>query len=216
MTIPGQFWWTRDYLGLHNLLKSLFMEPLLVHQMMDFYTDFILEVLHPLLDETEIDVVTIDEDMAYKTGPMISPSLFKEFMFNNYRRVTKLLREHNVKVIFWDSDGNPGALLPLIVKAGMNGWVPMEIAAGVDPLEVRKQFPQLVLGGGIDKRVLASGKKADIQREISKTVPVLLESGGYLPMVDHAVAPETPLENYVHYLRALNELGVGSFSGTSV
>lgn len=209
ISIPGQFWWVRDYMGLHNLLKSFYVKPNLVHEMMDFCTDFLLEALHPLLDETEVDAVTINEDMAYKTGPMIGPSFFKEFMFNNYRRLSKFLKEHGVTVVFWDTDGNPGPLLPLIVEAGINGWLPMEIAAEVDPIEVRKRFSKLVLLGGIDKRVLALGDKSDIEKEINKKVSVLLKDGGYLPTVDHAVAPETPLKNYVHYLRLLKKLGVG-------
>jgi uroporphyrinogen decarboxylase len=208
--IPGQFWWTRDYVGLHNLLKFFYTKPSLIHEMMDFCTDFVIETIHPLLDEAEIDSAMIQEDMSYKTGPMISPSFFKEFMFANYQRLARFLKEHGIKVIFWDSDGDPGPVLDLIVKTGINGWVPMEIASDVDPLEIRKRFPKLVLWGGIDKRIIAFGKKEDIKKEITKKVPFLLREGGYLPTIDHAVAPETPLSNYIYYLHELKKCGVGT------
>ncbi|RLE81753.1 MAG: hypothetical protein DRJ51_03115 [Thermoprotei archaeon] len=209
VSFPGQFWWTRDFMGLHGLLRAFYKQPDLVHEMMDFYTEFVIETLHPLLDEVSIDFVVINEDMAYKSGPMIGPSLFKEFMYENYKTLAKFLKEHGVKVVFWDSDGNPEPLLPLLIKAGINGFLPLEAAAGVDPVEVGRKYPDLVLLGGIDKRVLAFGTERDIEREIMRKVPSLLTRGGYIPTVDHAVPPEVSLKNYIFYLKVLKGLGVG-------
>jgi len=206
--VPGQFWWTRNYMGLPNLLKGFYTKPNLIHEMMDFCIDFIIETIHPLLDEASVDTIMINEDMAYKTGPMIGPSLFKEFMFENYCEFFSFLKDHEVKLICWDTDGNPGPLLPFMIKAGINGWTPLENAAGVSPVEIGKRFPSLVLWGGIDKRVIAHGNKRDIEKEVMSKVPFLLDRGGFLPTIDHAVPPETPLENYIYYLKILRSIEV--------
>jgi len=207
--VPGQFWFARDYIGLFNLLKFFYVKPNLIHEMMNYCVDFVIETIHPLLDEAEVDAVTIAEDMSYKTGPMIGPFTFKEFMFDNYKRLAGFFKDHGVKVIFWDTDGNPDPILSLMVKAGINGFVPIEAAAEVNPVEIGRKFPELVLRGGIDKRVLAMGTEGEIKEEIMKKVPTLIRRGGYLPTVDHAVAPETPLRNYIFYLKILKSLGVG-------
>lgn len=52
---------------------------------------------------------------------------------------------------------------------------------------------------GIDNRALAKGKEA-IEEEVLGKVPRLLEQGGCIPMVDHGVPFDVPLENYEYYL----------------
>jgi uroporphyrinogen decarboxylase len=59
--------------------------------------------------------------------------------------------------------------------------------------------------GGIDKRVLSRGK-SEIKQEVMSKVPWLLEQGGYIPSVDHAVPADVPYENYIYYLGLLREV----------
>lgn len=62
--------------------------------------------------------------------------------------------------------------------------------------------------GGIDKRVLAQSKEA-IDREVLSKVPWLLERGGYIPHVDHAVPHDVPLENDIYYRKLLTRVVYG-------
>ena len=106
-----------------------------------------------------------------------------------------------------DSDGNNFDILPLFTEAGVNIFIPCEIPAEMEPLEIRKQYPELALLGGIDKRALPRGKKA-IEEEIMRKVPAMLEKGGYFPSLDHHVPADISFDNfcyYVEYLRRLEE-----------
>ena len=47
---------------------------------------------------------------------------------------------------------------------------PTEIAAGNDPVELRKQYPRLGIFGGIDKSVLSKNKTA-VYEEVMSKVP---------------------------------------------
>jgi hypothetical protein len=49
-----------------------------------------------------------------------------------------------------DTDGNPGALLPLYIQCGFTAWSPCEVAAGCDPVEMARKYPELVILGGFD------------------------------------------------------------------
>ncbi len=53
--------------------------------------------------------------------------------------------------------------------------------------------------GGIDKRELAKGCK-EIEAEVRRRILPLLDSGGYIPTVDHTVPPDVPFENFMYYL----------------
>ena len=41
-----------------------------------------------------------------KNGSLISPDLFREFMMEPMKRVTRTLNEHGIDIIMVDSDGN--------------------------------------------------------------------------------------------------------------
>jgi uroporphyrinogen decarboxylase len=135
---------------------------------------------------------------------MISPELFRRFMLPYYQEINDFFHSRGVDRILVDSDGNIVELTGLLIEGRADGVYPLEIAAGSDPLLLRKQHPDFVLMGGIDKRALAAGRAA-IDRELERLVPVV-EKGGFLPMVDHLVPPDVSLENYRHYLRRRREL----------
>ena len=85
----------------------------------------------------------------------------------------------------------------------MNGFWPLEVAAGMDPVALRKKYgKQILLIGGIDKRVLAQDKKA-IEKEVMGKVPFLVSQGGYIPSLDHTVPPDVSFENYMYYLQLI-------------
>ncbi|MCJ7736350.1 MAG: hypothetical protein MUQ10_03415, partial [Anaerolineae bacterium] len=98
-------------------------------------------------------------------------------------------------------------LIPLFIECGITGMLPFEVQAGMDIVEVRKQYPQLQIYGGIDKNLVAQGKDA-IDRELERKMPTLLKQGGYVPFVDHIVHPDISWENFVYYRRRVRELAL--------
>jgi hypothetical protein len=80
------------------------------------------------------------------------------------------------------------------------------VAAGCDVVEVGRQYPDLVILGGIDKRVLAKGRR-DIDRYLMRVLPPMRERGGYVPTCDHGVPAEVSYENYLYFRKRMLELG---------
>jgi len=199
VSLRGPFWWTRDMMGLKNMLLVMHTDPGLVSDIMEFCAEFQTTVLEKALNDVDVDWAMLNEDMAYKKGPMMSPRAVRDFMFKPYREICNFLKEHDVDVVVVDSDGNPELLIPIWIEAGINGVSPCEIAAGMDPLKLRDSYPRLILMGGIDKRELIKDEQA-IEREVLSKVPYLVKTGGYFPGVDHAVPPDVPLENFKSFL----------------
>ena len=67
-----------------------------------------------------------------------------------------------------------------------------------------EQFPELLLSGGIDKRVLATTPD-EIDRYLDRVLPAMRRRGGYIPTCDHGVPEEVSFENYMHYRRRMLE-----------
>jgi len=199
------FGWLRNWMGLEGISQALYDDPQWVQEMMDFIVDFCIAVGHRALEEVQIDYVLLWEDMAYKAGPLISPKMFRQFMLEPYKRLTSFIHEHGVELIFVDSDGDAEPLLPLWIEGGVNGFYPMERAAGMDPMRLRERFGrQLRLMGGIDKRAMIAGPEA-IDAELAHVAPLVAE-GGYLPWCDHHVPPDVPLKHYLYYVKRMKEM----------
>jgi len=207
----GLYWNLREWMGTERLSYAFFDQPDLVHEMLDFWVDYFIQATEKALHEVEIDAFIFNEDIAYKNGPLISPKIYKEFFLPRHRAIVEHLRKHGVKVIELDSDGNTEPLLPLMIEAGINCHWPLEAAAGMDPVKIRKEYGKdLALSGGIDKRALSKGK-AEIEEELRKKIIPMLETGGYIPTVDHTIPPDISLENALYYFKLKREIAEGKW-----
>ena len=207
----GFFGPLRYLLGEVKLLTSYYDQPDLIKDMINYLVDFWIKVYYPLLSKIKPDCFLMWEDMCYKTGPLISPEIFKEFMLPAYKKFTSLLKGNGVDIIIVDTDGNCWELIPLFIKGGVTCIYPMEVAAEMDVVEVRKKFAKLQMTGGIDKRVLAKDKSS-IDRELEGKIPYMIKQGGYIPHIDHNVPPDVPFGNFIYYRKRLEEL-IGKING---
>jgi uroporphyrinogen decarboxylase len=209
LALGSYYGWMRNWVGMENLAMWYYDCPDLVHEITDYIGDFVYRVTERALTEIPgIDAGLMWEDMAMKTGPLISPKLFRDFMLPPMKRVTALANQAGVDLIWVDSDGNNDLLAPLWLEANVNLLYPLEVAASSDPIKLRKENgKELRLVGGIDKRVLRDGcTKGEIEREVRSKVPEMVKLGGYSPMVDHAVPPDVPFANFRYYMDLIHEI----------
>ncbi len=201
----GFYWRTREFMGTEALSLALCMEPDLVHEMMEYFADFIIETSRPVLEKIQVDYFTLNEDFAMKSGPLLGPDMFREYIFPHLKRMVEFFRGHGVRYFAVDSDGDPTPLIPLMMDAGVNALWPIERASNVGPVEWRRRFGrELRLWGGVDKRVLMEGPAA-IRAHLREFIP-LIEEGGFIPTIDHTVPPDISWDHfrwYMDYKRAL-------------
>ncbi|MFO7636618.1 MAG: uroporphyrinogen decarboxylase family protein [Clostridia bacterium] len=207
----GFFWRAREWMGTENLCYAWYDMPGLMHEMMEFIADFTIETAAPLLEHVSVDYAFINEDMAMKNGPLLSPAQYREFIFPRFKRVVEYFKSHGVRYVIVDSDGCTEPLIPLLLEAGVDGLWPIERASEhMDPLAIRKKYGKdLRLWGCVDKRELAKGKE-EINAHLLSLVP-LMEQGGFIPTVDHLVPPDVPLENFIHYMELKQKLLKGDY-----
>ena len=201
----GFYWTARAMMGTEGASYGWYDEPELMHDMMEFRGDFLIEAARPVLEETTVEYICLNEDMAMKTGPLLSPDTYREFIYPHLKRVVEFYKGNGVRYVAIDSDGNMDALTPLLLDAGVDAVWPLERAADQDPVRLRKLFGKsLRLWGGVDKRELAKDANA-IDAHLKELRP-LIEEGGYIPTVDHAIPPDVSLANFLHYLESKAKL----------
>ena len=196
----------RNYMGIENFSLAIYDDPLIIEDMVEWQMHYSMEMLKQVFKAGIIfDVAFIWEDIAYNKGPLFSTNFIKKTCISRYKKVTELLRNNGVGTICLDCDGNTEDLIPIWLESGINCILPLEVAADMNPLKLRKKYGKnLTLVGGIDKRELAKNKKEiDIQVKIVKD---LISHGGYFVYSDHHLPPDISYENLVYFINEVNKL----------
>lgn len=190
----------REWMGTEGLSYAWYDQPSLMHEMMEFIADFSMETAKPLLDKVAPDYICLNEDLAMKTGPLLSPETYRTFIYPHLKRMIAFYKAKGVRYLIIDTDGNPEPLISLMMDAGVDGLWPLERASfSTDPTLLRKKYGKgLRLWGGVDKRELSKDRAA-IDAHLRTFIP-LIEEGGFIPEVDHMVPPDISLENFLYYM----------------
>lgn len=200
----GFFGAPRELLGLERQLTLFYDDPALMHEILDTLCDLWIALYTRVQRDVALDWFFVWEDMCFKNGPLISPATFREFLLPRYKRLTAAVRASGCPHVFVDSDGDERPLTPLWMEGGVNIIFPWETQFGLDITEVRRQYPELGMIGGINKFALAHGRAA-IDQELEK-VPFMLESGRFIPGLDHGVPPDVAWDDYRYCHDRLREL----------
>jgi uroporphyrinogen decarboxylase len=200
----GVFGAVRDLLGVEEMLVAFYTEPEMIRDMMNHLTSLWISLWERAASEVQIDHIHIWEDMSGKQGSLISPKMVEEFMMPCYDRIVDFARANGVRIVSVDTDGDCAELVPIFVRHGINMMFPFEVQAGNDILDYRRDYPELGIMDGLDKRALAHGK-AEIDAEIAKAVE-MVKLGRYIPGFDHLIPPDVPWDNFRYAAEEIKRL----------
>lgn len=209
--VIGGYMYLRSLIGPEDLLYKFYDDPALIHDCMKTWFELADAVISAHQKYIAFDELFFGEDICYNCGPLISPDMIKEFIFPYYKQLIANMKKRQTKsgkhlYFHIDTDGDPRPVIPLYMGLGMDYMSPFEVASNCDVVEIRKQYPELLISGGIDKRILAAGKDA-IDRELERVIPFMRERGGYIPTCDHGVPEEVAFDDYMHYRKRMLALG---------
>ncbi|MCD6350675.1 MAG: hypothetical protein J7M26_01040, partial [Armatimonadetes bacterium] len=99
-------------------------------------------------------------------------------------------------------------LVPDLIDAGLDCLQPLEVKAGMDLVELKREFgDRLAFMGGIDVRAMAAEDPSVIEEEIATKIPVAMEGGGYIYFSDHSVPDNVSSERYMYVMQLVREYG---------
>lgn len=209
--VIGGYMYLRSLIGPVELLYAFHDQPDLIHDCMQTWLRLADVVVARHQEAVTLDEVFFAEDICYNHGPLISPGMMAEFLLPYYQqlitnaRSRQLDRTRKLHVQI-DTDGFCDPVIPAYREAiGMTAMSPFEVASGCDVVRSGREYPDLVISGGIDKRVLAKTTR-EIDDMVDRIIPAMRERGGYVPTVDHGTPEEVPYANYLHYRARMVEL----------
>ena len=197
----------RNFIGVENCSYLYADDEPLFDEIIQTVGQLCFQCVKATLDTgAKFDFAHFWEDICFKNGPLVVPSVFAEKVGPHYSRITSLLKQHGINIVSLDCDGLIDSLLPIWLENGVNTMFPIEVGtwnASIAPW--RKQFGKELRGvGGMNKVVFSHDRKA-IDAEIER-LRNLVELGGYIPCPDHRIAPDAEWDNVRYYCDKLHEV----------
>lgn len=196
-----------------RLLKWMYTHPDLVKGYIHHEVNVAIES-GKLQVEAGADGLFNGEDYAYKNGPLMSPLLFKRFIFPELKRETEAFKKLGAFVIL-HSDGDLGPLLSHIVDAGVDGVHPLDPTAGMDIGEVKRQFgDRICLVGNINLHTLDFGSVEDVAMETRKCIRDASPEGGHILTTANVVEVGVKFENFIAMMNTARKYGKYAVGGS--
>lgn len=207
--IPGGYDEIRQLMGDEEACIGFYTQPDLMRDMLDTFARLNREILSRIVVEVAVDQLSVHEDFAGKSGPLLGPNIIDEFIGPYYRAAWDIVQPAGAQIFQLDSDGNITPVVDALMRGGVNSILPNEPAAGMDIVELRKRYGHaLMLVGGIDKFAVRTTREA-IDAELDYKLQPLMRDGGVVFGLDHRIPNGTPLDNYRYYVaRAADVLGL--------
>jgi len=190
----------RNWIGVEGISYLYADDEDLYDEILDTVGGLVYKTTKRALESgVQFDFAHFWEDICFKNGPLVVPSIFSEKVGKHYRKITDLVKGYGIEIISLDCDGLIDALLPIWFENGVNTMFPIEVGTwGGNIAPWREKFGKGLRGvGGMNKHVL-SYDKAAVDAEIERLKP-LVYLGGYIPCPDHRLPPDAKWELVQYY-----------------
>jgi len=163
-----------------------------------------------LLDMIWSEGYTFDElmwfdDMAYRNGLIFSKDMWREMVRPYQKRTIDWAHSHGIKAHL-HCCGNVNELIPDLIELGLDMLNPLEVKAGMDPIQIKKMYGNdLSLRGGFDVQHWSDIDKAEA--DIRSILPIMMESGGYVFTSDHSIPDSVSLNTYRKIVELVKQAG---------
>ncbi len=153
-----------------------------------------------------LDGFVIWGDVAYKKCTFMSPRCWREFFKPWVAQITAHAHARGLPVIYHGC-GNVKAILPDYIEMGIDAYNPLEVKAGLDALELRRQYGhRLAFCGNSDIQVWETGDREAVRREVLRKLNAA-KGGGFIFQSDHSVTSAVSGSTYDFIVRLVREQG---------
>lgn len=153
------------------------------------------------------DGVFWGRDFAYKSGPLISPEMFREFALPALKERTSHIHDNFRIPVLKHACGNNWKLMDMFVEIGFDCYQSIQPTAGMDIREVKEKYGnKMCLWGGVAVENLISGTKEDVINDVRYAIGTAAKGGGYIMGASHSIAVGCSYDNYMAMLEEFDRL----------
>jgi uroporphyrinogen decarboxylase len=202
----GSFLYRND-----QFMMILAAEPKRAHRFLDKLVEIHLANLDRFLEAVgeHIDIILFGDDLGMQTGPIMSPSMYREFFKPRHKLLWNRAKELADVRVMLHCCGGVRELLGDLIEAGLDAINPVQIScSGMDAAELKAEFGTDLTfwGGGCDTRdLLPNAMPRQVAEHVREQVKILSPGGGFVFQQVHNILANVPPGNITAMFDAVND-----------
>ncbi len=198
---------TSQSMGLQNFSYALYDDPAVIEAMFEIIGSSYLKIARKLATMPRLGAVFMSDDLAHTTGTLVSPAVYRKYVFPWYKKFGEVLDDAGLPFIF-HSDGTLLSVLDDLADCGIKAIHPIEPQA-MDIVEVKKNHGgRFCIFGNIDlDYTLTLGTAAEVEEQVKKRIRELAPGGGWGLAASNSVPDYVKPENYRAMVEACKKYG---------
>jgi LacI family transcriptional regulator len=195
-------------IGVEEGLAMLVDNRRFVESLMDRLVAAQARVVRAVCDRfgNDLAMVLINDDVAFRTGLLVRPSLFRELFYERMQRLIAPVKEHGLPLAF-HSDGRLGGVLPVLYELGFDAVHPIEPESN-DIAALRDQWRgRLALIGNVPTTLLAFGSEEEVTAAVRDACIRLGPGGGWVLASSNSIMQGIPPQRFVAMVQAVHRYG---------
>ena len=189
-------------MGQQTFLTALYDQRDLVAEVLARYCEWSAAVMQRICT-LGFDFVWTADDIAFKTGLLFSPEMFRELILPHVRKVA----ENITLPWIFHSDGDLTDLLEDLLELGISGLHPIEPEA-MDIRELKRRMGQRVcLVGNVSVNTLSAGTPDEVADEVKSLLGSAAPGGGYILSSGNSLASYCQIANIRTMVQTLQQYG---------
>ena len=193
-------------MGFNNFAMSLIIDEQLVADVFRKVAQIQFKALEQIFAMPHVGAVWVVDDLAFGTGPMISPQAFRDHVFPWYREMAKKCHDNGL-LFFMHSDGDLMSLMDDIIDMGVDVLQPIDPTC-MDIVEVKRLYgDRICIVGNVANELLRSGTPAEVEERVKYLITHLGPGGGYCVGSGNSVPEWAKFENFMAMREATFKYG---------
>lgn len=204
LVTPADFSASWNLCGMERLLVSYIEEPAFARRIGEVVLAYSTALCRLAVREGA-DVIVLSDDYAYKSGPLMSPAQFRQFILPLLAEAVSAVHGAGA-VCVKHTDGNAWDLLESIVGTGVDAVGPLEPGAGMDLAEVKRRFgSRVAVVGNVDVDLLCRGSVEQVRSATRVIVEAVSPGGGHVLSSGNTITSAARPENFLAMIEAARE-----------
>jgi len=195
--------------GSENAMMWIAEEPERLGRQIERICAFSLELAKARIKAADrrLDGMVVWGDAAYRKGMLFSPSFWRKWFKPGVKAIVDVCHESGLPVIYHGC-GNSVRIFEDFIETGIDAYNPLEAKAGMDVIELRRQFGHRIgFCGNMDVLLWANGSEEEVRASVLRKLNAA-KGGGYIFQSDHSVPDNIAPARYEFVLRLVREKGV--------
>lgn len=198
---------TSQSMGLENFSYALYDNIEVIEALFDKIGSSYLKIAKKLVTMPKLGAILMSDDLSHAGGCLVSPKIYRKYVFPWYRKIGEVLEKANIPFIF-HSDGRLWDVLDDLVECKVKGIHPIEPLA-MDINEVKRKYgDKLCIFGNVDlDYTLTRGTVEEVDALVKKKIKELAPGGGYGLSASNSIPEYVKPENFKAMIVATKKYG---------